>query len=413
MRIISLTAENVKRLRAVEITPDGDVVIVAGRNAQGKTSVLDAIWFALGGGPAQRDTVRPIRDGETDAFAEVDLGDLVVTRTWSGDKTTLAVRSGDGARYSSPQKMLDELVGRLSFDPLGFAQLDARKQLAAMLEVVDLPFDPTQLAATRLGKFEDRTEVNREIKQLDARLEAMPPINDAIPKEEQSASDVVEQLTKAQAWEQDCRAAERRDEEQERRLVAAQQELAAAQSDRQRAFAEMHAAWAVGQSQPGIVSPEYDVAALTARLTGIEELNGAIRLNREADALARRRAELSSAAHGLGKEIEGIDEYKRVSLEQADMPVPGLGFDDDGVTYQGVPFKQCSSAEQLRVSVAVAMALNPKVRVIRISDGSLLDSDSMRLIAGMAADRDFQVWVERVDESGEVGVVIEDGMVRS
>ena len=101
MKIINLTAENVKRLRAVEITPNGNVVTVTGRNAQGKTSVLDAIWLALGGGAAGRETVRPIRDGEDKASVTLDLGDLTVVRTWAGDKTTLTVKSADGAKYGS------------------------------------------------------------------------------------------------------------------------------------------------------------------------------------------------------------------------------------------------------------------------------------------------------------------------
>ena len=120
MKIISLTAENVKRLRAVEITPDGNVVTITGRNAQGKTSVLDAIWLALGGGAASKGTIRPIRDGEEKASVRLDLGDLVVTRTWTGDKTALTVTAADGAKYTSPQGILDALVGRLSFDPLEF-----------------------------------------------------------------------------------------------------------------------------------------------------------------------------------------------------------------------------------------------------------------------------------------------------
>ena len=85
MKIIRLTAENVKRLRAVEITPDGTLQVVTGRNAQGKSSVLDAIWLALGGGTAARDTPRPVRDGEERASVTLDLGDLTVTRTWRGD----------------------------------------------------------------------------------------------------------------------------------------------------------------------------------------------------------------------------------------------------------------------------------------------------------------------------------------
>jgi hypothetical protein len=93
--------------------------------------------------------------------------------------------------------------------------------------------------------------------------------------------------------------------------------------------------------------------------------------------------------------------------------VPGLGFDDDGVTYNGVPFSQCSSAEQLRVSLGVAMALNPRIRVLRITDGSLLDAENLAVIEEMADLQDFQVWIERVAEDGEVGVVIEDGAVKA
>ena len=93
MKIIKLTASNVKRLRAVEITPDGTLQVVTGRNGQGKTSVLDAIWLALGGGSAARETVRPVRDGEDRASVTLDLGDLVVTRTWAKGKTALTVTS--------------------------------------------------------------------------------------------------------------------------------------------------------------------------------------------------------------------------------------------------------------------------------------------------------------------------------
>jgi hypothetical protein len=127
MKIIKFTAENIKRLRAVEITPDGTVQVITGKNAAGKSSVLDAIWLALGGGTASKSTAKPIRAGQDNAHVRLDLGDLVVTRTWAGDKTTLKVESQDGAKYSSPQGVLDSLVGRLSFD--------------ALLDIVDIGVD--------------------------------------------------------------------------------------------------------------------------------------------------------------------------------------------------------------------------------------------------------------------------------
>ena len=141
MKIISLKASNVKRLKAVEITPSGELVVVGGRNAQGKSSVLDAIWLALGGGPATKATTRPVRDGEDSASVVLDLGEFVVTRTWSGAKTTLTVASPEGAKFSGPQGILDALVGRLAFDPLEFTRLSAKAQRDALLGLVDLPFD--------------------------------------------------------------------------------------------------------------------------------------------------------------------------------------------------------------------------------------------------------------------------------
>jgi len=95
------------------------------------------------------------------------------------------------------------------------------------------------------------------------------------------------------------------------------------------------------------------------------------------------------------------------------MPVDGLGFGDGIVTLNDLPFEQASDAERLRVSIAIAMATNPKLRVIRIRDGSLLDEDSMKMIAEMAKDGDFQYWIERVDSTGTVGIVLEDGEVKA
>ena len=83
-----------------------------------------------------------------------------------------------------------------------------------------------------------------------------------------------------------------------------------------------------------------------------------------------------------------------------------------GVTYNGVPFSQASSAEQIRVSVAMAMAMNPKLRVLRIKDGSLLDDDAMDMLKKLAVKEDFQVWVERVGNGSEDAIVIEAGEVK-
>ena len=102
---------------------------------------------------------------------------------------------------------------------------------------------------------------------------------------------------------------------------------------------------------------------------------------------------------------------ERAALADAKFPVAGLGFGDGCVTYKDIPLSQASSAEQIRVSMAIAMATNPDLKVIHIAAGSLLDSEGMNIIKEMAESGDYQVWIEKVDESGKVGIVFEDGEI--
>jgi len=139
LRIVSLSAENVKRLRAVSIKPDGSIIEITGKNGAGKTSVLDSITMALGGKSAQPS--KPIRKGCTRAEVVVDLGEIIVKRTWtSDDKSYLSVESSDGSKFPSPQAILDKLVGELTFDPLAFSRMQARDQVATLKKVAGLDF---------------------------------------------------------------------------------------------------------------------------------------------------------------------------------------------------------------------------------------------------------------------------------
>jgi hypothetical protein len=139
MKILSLQAENIKRLRAVEISPDGNLVEITGENGQGKTSVLDAIWWALAGSkPIQ---AAPIRKGAESGHITLNLGEMVVRRSFrlkdGGEYTTsLSVESADGARYQKPQDILNGLLDSLTFDPLHFARMQAREQFDALRKFV-------------------------------------------------------------------------------------------------------------------------------------------------------------------------------------------------------------------------------------------------------------------------------------
>lgn len=399
MRIVRLTAENFKRLRAVEITPDGDVVVITGKNAAGKSSILDAIFATLAGRAATDGLTRPVRDGEEHAIVDLDLGQIRVTRTWNADgKTTLRVTTADGAKYDRPQKMLDGLIGKLSFDPLDFANADRKTQVAMLAQVAEITIDPEEIDRERAALFEQRTVVGRDRDLLGGKVNAYPEPAADVPDDEIRTADLLAEFGEARRVHDDHAGAVRRHAEARRRVDIAREELAAAEA-------------ALKQTPVPDASALPDLTAIEVRLAAVDEVNAAVRSKRERAELAARHEAKEQEYEGLTASIHALDERKAAAIRDAKMPVEGLGFDSDGVTYNGVPFTQASAAERLRVSLAVAMAANPEVRVIRITDGSLLDRDNMALIAEMATAHDYQVWLEVVGDDAEVGILIEDGGV--
>ena len=132
LKVISLHAENVKRIKAIDITPDQSdpLVQITGKNANGKTSVLDSIVYALGG--ERTIPSEPIRKGEKSAEIVLDLGELKVTRSFTPNKSYLTVESATGA-LKSPQQVLSKLYGDLTFDPLEFMRMKSTEQRDRLL----------------------------------------------------------------------------------------------------------------------------------------------------------------------------------------------------------------------------------------------------------------------------------------
>lgn len=395
MKIIELRAENFKRLKAVTIEADGTLQVVAGRNAQGKTSVLDAIWWVLQQRAA--DVERPVRDGEDRATVSLTFEDFVVTRTTSGSgpgKLTITGRD-NAAAYPSPQKMLDQLVGKLTLDPLAFANAEAKKQVEILQGIVDLGFDPAEVEQQRKALYDQRTDVGREQKKAKGVVESLPEPPAGTPEFEVSAAELASAIRRAEDVEREFAAVGERYREVQRLLA----ELQAEHGELTKRGFELN-----GQRNPNLRNLQH-------QLHEVDEVNSRVRLRQQREAAVAEYDRQTEEWATLTGRMQQLDAWRAEKLAAANMPVPGLGFDEEGVTFNGVPLSQASGAERLRVSTGIAMALNPEVRVIRIADGSLMDADSMAMIAEMARERDFQLWVERVGTADGVGVIIEDGEV--
>lgn len=450
LKIIELKAENIKKLVAVSIKPDGNVVELTGKNGQGKTSVLDAISWALEGASVIHG--EPIRKGQTKAWVTLDLGDIVVKRTFKkgedGQTTSsITVESKEGATFKSPQAMLDAMLGKLAFDPLAFARMTPKDQFDILKKLVP-GVDFEKIDGMNRTDFDRRTVLNRKAKEARSAAAAIliSEEGETTPVDER---ELVDALQKAGEWNADIERRKARREQASREVETGNSVLseitvkavdeakrveadASAECDRIMAAAKARTKSIIETAQAAAYDLTNKIADLTEKLRTAEPLpepvDVAIVRNKIDEARKRnedvrfrlqkiaKRDEADQAeaeSSGMTEQIEAREKTKRAAIEAAKLPVSGLTFGDGAILMNGVPFDQASDAEQLRASIAIAMSLNPKLRVIRVRDGSLLDDGSMKLLAEMAKDQDYQVWIERVDGSGKVGFVLEDGHVKS
>jgi predicted ATP-dependent endonuclease of OLD family len=195
VHILGLIAENYKRLRVVEIHPKGNVVQITGRNGQGKTSVLDAIWTALAGRRATPE--KPVRKGAEKCRLKVNLGELIVTRTITANGTqTLIVETDKGAKVSSPQTVLDELLGSLSFDPLEFINMKPAEQIETLRRVAKITVDLDALAAENEKDYQARHQTNLDVKRLETEMAAIS-VQDNLPAQKIDEQKILAQITAA------------------------------------------------------------------------------------------------------------------------------------------------------------------------------------------------------------------------
>lgn len=398
MKITKLTVNNFMRVKAVEVTPDGPVVTVAGRNAAGKTSVLQSIEAAFGGGKSvPKDAVR---HGAKKGYVIAETEELIVKREFGPNgKTGVVVTGKDGAVFASPQGMLDKLVGSISFDPLAFTRMKPAEQADMLRQLVGLDF--SKWDAARKAAFDQRTDVNRERKRLQGAIEKLPEPTPGAPSEEVSVLELARELR-----EREARNA-RQDRERE--------QLDALRNKAKALAAELDRTNEQGIALAATVGSHVwaDTDEIKAKIANAEKDNAAARVAGQRATLEESLDAEVDKSEALTKRIEEIDGLKAEAIAKAKYPVEGIEARDDGVYFNGVPLAQSSQAELIRVSVAIGAKVSGDLRVMLVRDGSLLDRDSMALLAKLAADMDMQVWLETCAEGQKYSVLIEDGIVAS
>jgi len=403
-RIILLEAENIKRLKAIRITPSGNMIEIAGNNAQGKSSAIDCVEYGLGGKNALPD--QPLRNGAEEGYIVLETEHLSIKRTFTkGGNSNLYVKHKKTGLVpeGGPQGILDRMRGELTFDPLEFNRMDNAKQRKTLAKMGNIDLDAVDAQDKALRA--KRTEIGREGKRLKAVLEGLT-YNEAVAgKLPVDAADLINTLNisrNAQA-----------------NLSHIQQELMGYNSEKIRLTKELEAnALKLQTAQADCTAAE----EASSQSVPIDELEaqianaGSFNAQLEGNSIYKNTdEELSLTTESYEEktsEIKTLAKNTAEAIANAEFSVAGLELSEDSVMYNGAPFNQASQADKIKVGVCMNVALNPELKIVLIRDGSLLDQTSMALLGSMADMYGLQVWIERVGEGGETAIVIEDGEIK-
>ena len=410
VKITALQAENVKRIKAVQIEPaPTGLTIVGGNNNQGKTSVLDAIAWALGG-----EKYRPAAAAREGAVSPPHLrvalsNGIIVER--KGKNGSLTVTDPTGQR--SGQQLLNAFVEPLALDLPRFMQASDKDKADTLLNIIGVGDALTGLDREIKALYDRRTVIGQIGAQKRHAAEELTEYPDA-PSEPVSAIELIQQqqeillhnadnqrkrMKLAQLEEQEKQLG-RRVQELSQELEMVEHRLTAVQQDVQ------NATKTVAQLQ------DESTAELEQSIRNVEEINRQVSAN-----LAKSKAQDEAERYAqeytaLTEQIKAKRTARMDLLNGADLPLTGLGVEDGSLTYNGKHWQDMSGSDQLRVATAIVRRLNPDCGFVLLDKLEQMDLATLAEFGSWLQAEGLQAIATRVSTGGECQIIIEDGMVK-
>lgn len=402
IKINRLEIENVKRIHAVTVEPAASgLTVIGGRNEQGKTSVLDAIAWALGG-----DRFKPSQPTRSGSVIPPTLSlrlsnGLIVER--KGKNSDLKVTDPTGKK--SGQQLLNEFVETLALDLPRFMAAPSHDKAKTLLRIIGVEDKLTELDHEEQETYNRRHAIGQIADQKRKYTKEQPYFPDA-PKEPVSASELIRQ-------QQDILA--RNGENQRKRENLRRLETQAA--DIQRRIDELLERQKAIQANLEIARKsaldlhDESTEELERNLAGIEEINRKVRVNLDRDKAEEDALTYENQYNALTAELERIRTAKTDLLKGAALPLPGLSVEDGELTYNGFKWDNLSSSAQLKVATAIVRKLNPKCGFVLLDKLEQMDLNTMQEFGAWLEQEGLQAIATRVSTGDECSIIIEDGYV--
>jgi energy-coupling factor transporter ATP-binding protein EcfA2 len=447
MHISKIKIENILGIEHLEINA-GQVTTISGRNASGKTSVLESIKAALKGGH----DATLLRNGAEEGEIVLVLSDdtqITKTVTATDSKTTVKRHGRNVQRASS---VIDSLRDLISINPVAFIQAEEKKRTEILLKAMPIELDivrinaivePTkvQTALTpvagselsfidglRAAVFAERTNVNRSAKD---KWSSVRELEGTLPKAAaRTAKEVQEDINECVAEMEDVQtrlAAHIDTLMNERSTIKTGAEsyrnqlMTEAMTRRDEAIAAAHAAY---HEATQVIGKDYEDeiargtaifneksndarakaeqylapirtthSQLTAQLTVTA---GAAKQREIFDRYKQEAAELDDHVTTLSVALNKIDEYKLELLEQ--VPIKGLEIRDGSIYLDGVPFDRLNTATKVRVSLAVSRLRAGELNMMCVDGIESLDEETFNALVAAALSTDLQFFFSRVED---------------
>lgn len=418
IKINSLQLENVKRIKAVQLKPSGNgLTIIGGDNEQGKTSVLDAIAWALGGEKYHPSKAQ--RDGSMlpPSLRIIMNNGLIVER--SGKNSALKVTDPEGKRAG--QALLNEFIDELALNLPKFMEAPGKEKANTLLQIIGVGDRLGELERKEKELYQERLYIGRTADQK-KNFAAEQPYYPEAPEELVSASDLIKQQQdilarnaqkqnvrnhaaeaekKAELAEQELSIAYGAAAEAEKRLEAAKEAYNKAMEEKETAFSDAEAA---GEDE---LTDE-----LERNIANVEEINRKVRANLDKAKAEDDAKEYADKYNLLTESIEDVRKQKKDLLNGADLPLPGLSVEDGELLYNGQRWDNMSGSQRLVVAAAIVRKLNPKCGFVLMDKLEQMDLKTLEEFGKWLEREDMQVIATRVSTGEECSVIIEDGYIK-